>query len=210
MLRAVFFPDGQQCVLERVHPYAFTIRDLRDSEPPAQQAALESIRREMSHQGLDPERWPLFDIRLTLLDGGRTRLHVSIDLLIADAASLLLLFREWSLLYAQPDAPLPALDLTFRDCMLAEVALRQTEAYARPAYWWDRLATLPPGPELPLAGETTGDGPPRFVRREGASIPSAWRTLKDRAAERGSPRRRCCAPFMRRCWPPGASTLASP
>jgi amino acid adenylation domain-containing protein len=182
MLRAVILPDGRQRVLERVHPYEFGVLDLRDRDAQVQETRVEAVRQELSHRVADPERWPLFDIRVTLLGRSRVRLHVSFDLLIADAASLLLLFREWARAYEQPEAVWPALELTFRDCLLAEVALRESEVYARArAYWWDRLATLPPAPELPLAGEPAAGSRPRFVRRVGQLSPDRWQRLKARA-----------------------------
>jgi amino acid adenylation domain-containing protein len=197
MLRAVFSSDGQQRVSDRVPPYAFAICDLCSTDPETRRARLEAIRHEMSHQVLDPERWPLFDIRVTLLPAGRLRLHVSIDLLIADAASLLLLFREWAVFYEQPELAMPALELTFRDCVMAEVALRETEAYDRAlAYWLERLTTLPPGPELPLSEQSAGRGDPRFARRAGCLDQERWRKLKDRAASgRLTPSALLCAGY---------------
>ncbi|MYS70635.1 hypothetical protein GTY88_09360, partial [Streptomyces sp. SID5926] len=49
---------------------------------------------------------------------------------------------------ALTDAP----RITFRDYVLARRALADTDGHARDrAYWTERLDTLPPAPELPLA-----------------------------------------------------------
>lgn len=183
MLRAVILPDGRQRVLEEVPTYTFGVADLSDDGAADQEAALEAIRQTMSHRVADPESWPLFEIRVTRLGAGRVRLHISFDLLIADAASLLLLFREWGLLYENPDAALPPLELTFRDCVLAESALVDSAVSARArSYWWDRLATLPPAPELPILDEPAGSPAQRFVRRTGDLSAERWARLKARAS----------------------------
>ena len=45
--------------------------------------------------------------------------------------------------------------------------LTDVAGHWRRLYWWGRLATLPPAPELPLAGDEAAAGPVRFLRRAG-------------------------------------------
>ena len=45
-------------------------------EPRVVEEQLLQVREELSHQMLPVHRWPLFDVRSTLLDGDRTRLHL--------------------------------------------------------------------------------------------------------------------------------------
>ena len=59
------------------------------------------------------DRWPLFEIRVCLLNEGRVRLHVSMDALICDAWSRQVLVRELQQLYADAEFPLPPVGLTF-------------------------------------------------------------------------------------------------
>src|SRR5262249_5978003 len=128
----------------------------------------------------------LFDIRATLLPGGRTRLHVGIDLLIADAWSMNIMQTELGLLYEDPSRALPALALTFRDCVIVEQAQRGTSAHHRAeAYWRERLPNLPPAPELPLATDPVSVEQPRFVRRSSRLSAERWRALKAQAASKG-------------------------
>ena len=86
----------------------------------------EEIRKEMSHQVLPTEQWPLFDIRATHIDRQRTRLHISLDILITDGMGLMILFREWFQLYQQPTLKLTPLSLSFRDYVLTKQKLRET------------------------------------------------------------------------------------
>ena len=186
MLRAVVLPDGRQQVLAQVPAYELNELDLRGMEAEASAEALAEVRRLMSHQVLPADRWPLFELRATLLDGGRVRLHVSIDALILDAFSFLIIHRELQQLYLDPTAALPPLEPSFRDYVLAEVAARDTEPYRRAwSYWQQRISALPPAPELPLARSPASLGTPRFTRRSGGLEPARWERLKKRAAQAG-------------------------
>src|SRR3546814_5624005 len=86
MLRAVITEDGRQRILPTVPAYRIEVLDLR-GQPDAEER-LAAVREAMSHHVFDPSRWPLFDIRATRLDG-EIRIQIGMDLLIADAASML-------------------------------------------------------------------------------------------------------------------------
>ncbi len=184
MLRAIVLPDGRQRILPQVPPYDIALLDLAGSCDAA--AELERVRREMSHQVLPSDRWPLFEVRASRLDGDRTRLHISFDFLLGDAWSLQRLTRDWLRLYAEPEAVLPPLELSFRDYVLAEAALRETALFQRSlASWLARLPELPAGPDLPLAKSPGAVVHPTFVRRAGRLEPELWGRLKERAAREG-------------------------
>ncbi len=175
MLRAVVQGDLQQ-VLPEVPAYRIETLDLRGAEDAAERLA--ALRAERSHHVFDPAVWPLFDIRATRLDG-RIRLHVGVDLLIADAVSLVQLFREWGILYRDPDARLPVPAATFaRHCRAAT----RRSAGAAEAYWSARLPTLPGGPDLPRQPLAA---PPRFTRHTHRVPATAWTGLKEAARARG-------------------------
>jgi amino acid adenylation domain-containing protein len=105
---------------------------------------------------------------------------------MVDAWSSSILNRELCQLYHQPDAVLPPLEISFRDYVMAETALRDTDLYRRSQdYWWKRLPTLPPAPELPLAKDPSLITSPRFTRRSTRFEPQAWTSLKRLAARAG-------------------------
>jgi amino acid adenylation domain-containing protein len=186
MLRAIVLPDGRQQILPQVPPYDVAVLDVRGDAAAAAEERLLAVRERMSHQVLPADRWPLFDIRVSLLAGGPARLHLSIDLLIGDAWSWRLLIRELELVLADEDAELPPLELSYRDYVLAAAAIEGTPLHARSLdYWMGRLAALPPGPELPLAKNPAAIERPRFVRRRRVLEPEAWRRLKERGTRFG-------------------------
>src|SRR5436305_1930568 len=186
MLRAIVLPDGRQQILETVPPYRIAVVDLRGADAPQREAGLQRVRQAMSHQVLPSDRWPLFEVRATLLDGGVGRFHVSFDFLIGDAWSWQVLMRDLARLYADPAAELPPLTVSFRDYVLALADYERTPGFARDLdYWRGRLADLPPAPELPLARSPASLGRPRFVRHAGHLPRAAWSRLKERASRSG-------------------------
>jgi hypothetical protein len=186
MLRAIVHPDGRQQVLQEVPDYQIEVLDLRGVDPAGQEAALTQLRDRMSHQVLPADTWPLFEIRTTQFDNDRVRLHLSVDVLIADASSLYLLFKEWNQLYEAPGLQLPRLELTFRDYVLAEESIRETRLFqASQEYWFSRLETLPGAPELALAINPASLAHPRFGRRTHTLDRSTWQALKQRAKRMG-------------------------
>lgn len=186
MLRAIVLPDGQQQVQKTVPPYQMKVVDLRGKNEDVVCEKLEEIRDRLSHQVIPADQWPLFEFCATLLDEGRVRLHISYDLQVFDAWSLFRLFDEWVQLYQNPDAALPPLDISFRDYVLAEQALQETELYKRSQeYWFSRLDTLPPAPDLPLAKNPKELKQHRNKRYESELERSDWQQLKQRAAQAG-------------------------
>ena len=185
MLRAVLDGEGGQRVLPQVPRYEIAVADARDAAGTGEPAPLLATREELSHQVLDPRRWPLFDIRATLLPGGAMCLHLSLDLLILDAASIALFLREWRSLYDGAEPALPPA-FTFRDCVLArqaEVGGRRWQA-AR-GYWEQRIPAMPPAPALPLRPDAELRRAPRFRRRE-LRVPAAnWQRIRLQAQHLG-------------------------
>jgi epothilone synthetase B len=186
MLRAEIRPDGTQQILSHVPPYRFAVKDLREQPPAVREEALAAVREELSHQLLSVEKFPSFDIRVSLLPGERTRLHLSLDLVHVDAGSVMILLREWMDVYEQPDRELPALELSYRDYALAEQGLRETADYQRSVeYWKQRVAELPLAPELPLARSPGSLERTRFVRREARIEPAVWERFKEQCGRHG-------------------------
>lgn len=185
MLRAVFLDDGQQVVLPEVPEYEFEIHDWQSLSEKEIETRMEAIRQRMSHERFPADQWPLFRIEIS---GSTDRmcLHFSFDLLIADATSIAVLFREWRQCYRQPAAELPQLSLSFRDVALQHARQPETDEFkASWQYWMERIDQIPPAPDLTLIdGNIQGQTP--TYRRHAAWLDSdAWSALKERAIQRG-------------------------
>jgi len=182
MLRVIFLPTGEQQTLEEVPPFRIETVDLRGRSAAAAAAELGALRERMSHRLYVPDQWPLFDIRAARLDERTTRLFLSFDLLVLDAASIFQLLGEARRFYEDTRLELPRLDLSFRDYVIAESRLRETDDYKRnERTWLDRAATLPPAPDLPLVHDPAASAH-RFVRRLEQVEAPVWRELRARAS----------------------------
>ena len=186
MLRMIVMPTGEQCILPDVPRYRVRVHDVSTLPAPERERQLLALRERMSHQVLAPDQWPLFEVAVSDLGDSRSRVHISLDLLIADAASVLLLVSECLKLYQRPYADLPSIGLSFRDYVLSDRALHnaQSEAWQESLHWWrNRIETLPAHPQIPLARDVSSLGKPRFVRRTSRLEPDEWRRLKARARQ---------------------------
>jgi pyochelin synthetase len=182
MLRAVVHADGYQRVLEEVPRYRIAVADLRGATAEAVERSVTATRGEMDHRSYAGDAWPLFELRVTQT-AAHSVLHVSFDFLIADYVSILVLLGELRELAFEPLRELAPLAVTFRDCVLAQRAARAGSRYERDrAYWWPRIDTLPPAPELPLSPPAAGTPRNRFRRRQTALTALEWATLKQHAA----------------------------
>ncbi len=186
LLRTIILPEGQMQILSDVAPYEIEVHDLRGQDQQARAEHLENMRQRMSHQMLPTDRWPQFELQATLLDDGLTMLHFSLGPLTGDGTSWAIIDRELAGLYANPEIALPAFAISYRDYVLAELALKHTAMYQRSRdYWQRRLMTMPPAPDLPLACSPSSLTEPRFVRRSLLLEAASWKLVKSRAARRG-------------------------
>ncbi|CUY79188.1 non-ribosomal peptide synthetase [Serratia marcescens] len=181
MLRAVFDRSGSQRVLPDVPEL---IIDCASSGAEQGEALLDSVKQQMGHRLYQPEQWPLFSLSLSQLPA-RSVLHLSMDFLIADWASIWLLLGEFEARYQHPDQPLPPLKIQFRDYLLAERGMDESPAAQRDRAWWQqRIPQLPASPQLPLL-DTQERQPARFTRRFLQLPEERWAALKQQAAQCG-------------------------
>jgi len=186
MLRAVLTIEGQQRVLKEVPLYQIKVLDLKSLDEKTAENQLEEVREELSHQVLELDKWPMFDIRVTRLSEQRSLLHISTDSFVSDAWSRLIMGSELFRMYQDPAAEWPQLQLSFRDYVLAEREIRNSQYYERAKnYWSERLSDLPLAPELPLAVAQESLIKPHFVRRSARLDPTVWQSLRTRAAQAG-------------------------
>ncbi|TKI54145.1 amino acid adenylation domain-containing protein [Brevibacillus antibioticus] len=185
MLRSTIDQNGQQRILEKVPHLTITYTDTSGMDEQEAGRRLNDRREAMGHRVYDTAQWPLFDIGLTKTSD-KAVLHVSMEFLIADWASIWLLLGEFEALYKEPGKTLPALPITFRDYVFAERSLRETTAYGRDkAYWQQRIDALPQAPDLPMARQQMQEGNARFRRRFLRLDNTSWDTFKKRAQQRG-------------------------
>ena len=186
MLRAVVTSDGQQQILAQVSPYTIEVRDLCDQDSDTVSQILTESRDRMSHQVFQPEQWPWFELKAYRLTSTLTQLHISIELWDLDVTSATIVFREWWQLYSNPNLCLEPLTLSFRDYIRAISTFQQSATYQRSlTYWQQRVATLPPPPELSLAVTPSTLTHPRFKCHRATLPADIWSQLQQQALHKG-------------------------
>lgn len=183
MLRCVIMEDGRQRILPEVPPFTVTVQDATGLDAGAAEQMVLECRERMGHEVLSAKEWPLFRVAATRMPGGPIRLHISLDLLVADLHSMNLMMNGLESLYRYPEREPAPLDLSFRDYVLALEAFRKSPRYRKDKeYWLERVAALPPAPDLPLAVPPAQVERPRFVRHAAQLDRKTWADLRQKAA----------------------------
>lgn len=141
MLRVVALPGFQQRILPDVPRYVLPVEDLRGREQEETEARFQAIRERLSQQVLALDQWPLFELRVCQLDGGRSRLFMSIDGTFIDGYSFQILYRELVHLYkhlggapALPNWTCPSGTTRWRCSMRAVLVMRVRSSTGAPAF----------------------------------------------------------------------------
>ncbi|WP_448339999.1 SDR family NAD(P)-dependent oxidoreductase [Desulfovibrio piger] len=178
MLRCVIMEDGRQRILPEVPPFTVTEQDATGLDAGAAEQMVLECRERMGHEVLSAKEWPLFRVAATRMPGGPIRLHISLDLLVADLHSMNLMMNGLESLYRYPEREPAPLDLSFRDYVLALEAFRKSPRYRKDKeYWLERVAALRPRRTCPW---------PSRPRRWSARASSAMRR-----SSTGRPGRTC-------------------
>ncbi|HYM78065.1 MAG TPA: condensation domain-containing protein [Candidatus Dormibacteraeota bacterium] len=180
MLRAVIDSDGKQRILRQTGEYRIEREDY-GSEGDCELARAR-LRDLMSHEVFDVARWPLFRLVVTRGPGCGAMLHLNVDGVLLDSWSLSTVISECVAWYATPELRLPPLAVTFRDYIMAGLAIRTEPRYKASLRWWrQRLATLPGPPELPVTKRPQPLSNPKLVRCGGELNADRWRRLRQKA-----------------------------
>ena len=182
-------PDGLLQQVPDPAPLRIPVADLRGLPAEKARCALEATRAEMARAELPLDRWPWFDLRLSLWrEAGtdRARVHFNANTFFCDGLGSTRALDEVDRLYRDPSLALPPLGIGYRDAVLAleRVAASQAGAHAR-RYWEDRLPGLPPPPPLPVRAGVDRRCRSRLRRRERVVPPAAWEGFKAQAARLG-------------------------
>lgn len=165
MLRARFLDDGRQRIGDAGPGVALTVHDF-SRRPDGGAGALAELRDRLSHRRLAVADGEPFSVQLSLLPGGRSRLHFDIDLLVADVLSVSIVLGDLAAIYDGREDDLPPLAFDFRQYLARIRSERAADSDMARRYWSERLPSLPGGPRLPLRRDPQERVAPRFVRRQ--------------------------------------------
>lgn len=180
MLTAVIRQDGSQIFLEEVPQYKITVFDLSGRTNEKIKRELGRTKRRMLESVFELDRWPLFELSASIIDSNMVRLHLNIDMLIADGNSIQLLIGQLFYFYEHPEEqPVKPL-LSYRDYIFSLQEYRNTEGYQLGRKYWDeKFAAIPPGPGLPLKEDKIV--PVSYEHEQYSALLENWEVLKDKA-----------------------------
>ncbi|MBF4998070.1 amino acid adenylation domain-containing protein [Nocardia sp. BSTN01] len=190
MLRCVVHPEGYQRIeLDRGTVGAPTGLTVHIEDTTAAIAARRTrITETLAERDYSPGTGPMFDLVVTI-GPADTLVHFSVDLLIADFASIALVMRDFERALRDPSTELPRPAFTFRDYLL-NVARHRRSAAGRAelerdrGYWDARLDDLPAPLNLPLLPHAH-TAPPHFRRRAFDIRAREWEQFTGHARARG-------------------------
>ncbi|GAA1464313.1 amino acid adenylation domain-containing protein [Nocardiopsis exhalans] len=183
MLRVVIGADGTQRITEEGHWPGLTVHDLRGLSDDETDARLAEIRSGLSHRIMDIGAGEVFDVQLTLLGSGATRLHVNLDMVAADAFSLRTLLADLLHHYELSEQPLPEISYGYPHYLADRAQVRHERREEARQWWLDRLDDLPGAPELPVRSDRGST--PTVTRRHRLLTTEEKQTLRERARARG-------------------------
>ena len=123
---------GYQKVLETT-PY-FEVHEYKNMEDGSKE--LERIRDDFGRKVFPLEKWPMFEIAVSQFED-KSRLHFSMDFLVADWASIWMLLEEFEDIYFH-NIMESSTDITFRDYVLFEERKKQCQKYEEDRAFWQK------------------------------------------------------------------------
>lgn len=181
MLRAWVAQDTRLWVQHQV-PVLQDIQDYSALQGDALSLALEGRRDSLYRVDGDVELVPNIQVAVTVL-AAAYRVHINLDLLLLDGSSIRIVLHELSAIYDDITAPWPEKPLDFAHVAEQMAQLKNSQRYQMMLkFWFERLETLPPGPQLPLRTHTDGTRRSRLIRRKLIIGPERWALLATKAS----------------------------
>lgn len=181
-----------------------SVNDFSDMTEKEAYKKAEKVRERLSHRKLQIEKGEVAGIELTLFPSGKTRIHIDMDLLIADVQSLQILLKDLAAAYNGKKLPEESKDWNFAAYLERQAVDDKKEKEKAKDYWRKRLDTLPKGPELPLAKRPEEVEKTVFHRRIVRIEKKEWEELQSKAKNTRQRQQCCFLPLMLQFWSDGA------
>jgi amino acid adenylation domain-containing protein len=179
-LRTVF-GGSEQVYLKRVPYYKIKVYECAGYDNSTEKKHINDLRCELSHQIFNLTKYPLFDIRITRFKS-KIILHFSIDALILDGTSAMILLSELTKLYNNLSTVLPKLNLTARDYILELERINKSTLFEKDKkYWFSKINDMPYEITLPLLTRPDEIKKPKFSRLSKTFISKGWSKFREKA-----------------------------
>lgn len=182
MLRTIISEDGMnQNIIDNTEYYKFIVYDFSDENAENLKSHISKVRSEMEAQVLDVSKWPIFDIRISIINKEKTIVHISFDNIVLDAGSIMKLLYEWTCLYNDIDNFRPKkLELNFRDYALYLKQLENYPIYLKSKdYWMNRLDSFPALLKPKVIKNSDKVINQKFIRLQKVINEETWKKIKE-------------------------------
>ncbi|MGO2011597.1 condensation domain-containing protein [Pseudoalteromonas sp.] len=155
MLGVVISNNGLQTIADVDPNYQIEVDDLRDFDSVEIAQFLHQKRIRLAHQKLAIEHGEVIYFSLTLLPEQAHRLHIDVNMIAADASSILLIYRELASIYKGEHTQLARCNQSYFGYLHQrehDSTLKQTIQNDQ-AWWQERLKDIAPPPKLPAIAE---------------------------------------------------------
>lgn len=178
MLRTVVTSDGVQHVLREVEPYQIAIIDASTCSDEEKERIILEERAKSDKYIFDVETWPLFELKAVKLAEERYELMFGIDMLIADGASIQLIFKQMYEVYC--GKTLTPGKITYKDYIAYTKSKKEKAQYEEDkAYWKEKVKTMAPPANLLLKNRPAEIDVPQFARKAQFFDKKDWQVIED-------------------------------
>ncbi len=162
------------------------VHDLRELPAGKAEEELLRLRESLRRRQLPLDTWPWFDVQVSLRGSGTGRIHYNNNNFYSDGVGTNRFLKDLFALYDEPDAELPPLRVSVRDCVshLAEVEESDLGARSR-QYWCDRIPDWPGPPPVPTVAGAGNAERSELSRRELVVTAEDWVALQQKGRGRG-------------------------
>ncbi|MBN2535042.1 MAG: amino acid adenylation domain-containing protein, partial [Spirochaetales bacterium] len=182
MLRAVILSKGKQVISKTPGSFEIEVIDLREETENGKMERLKEIKKSMVEYVFPLDTWPMFDIKISLLDEVNARIHFSIDMMIADGKSIEIIINQLFSLYDNVSIPVPA--FSFRDYVMYKNRFKEPgEKDVYTGYWEKKFENMAPAPDF--LNITPGQPLEKINRGSYRYEFMHWNLLKKKAKELG-------------------------
>ncbi|MCR4943342.1 MAG: amino acid adenylation domain-containing protein, partial [Clostridium sp.] len=182
MLRSIILPSGQQKILDEIPKYEIMVKDIRSLSEEEKNTSIIKERDRMSHNIFNPEVWPMFEFKALKVSDNKNYLFIGLDMLIADGASIQMIFKELVDNYNDIERSKETIGITFRDYMIAYEKIQQSDRYNKDReYWLNQLYDFPESAQLPFKNKMAEVTNPHFKRCSTIVEKDCWDKLQKAA-----------------------------
>lgn len=178
MLRTAICDNGMQYILDETPYYEVKVDDYTDLSDFEQNQEIIKQRERMAQQVFPLNTWPMYELRMGKKNDGNYYMYVSIDLLIADGMSIMILFDEIiSCCLDHKEAFSNEID--FKDYINFLNEEKNNQRYLKNRLYYENKI-----PEIPLAPDIQNKSDkitfsPHFARKEFYLTPNEWRAFQN-------------------------------